>query len=81
MGIMTHLDAFKNNKTLQNAKKAIKHRFWTEIYKGKSMVAPLLIMVSASVYTDVCPSIRPSIYHVASTSYDDESQLTHALSL
>ena len=34
---MTNLDKFKANKTLQNAKKAIKHRFWTEIYKGAKM--------------------------------------------
>ena len=64
MGIMTHLDAFKNNKTLQNAKKAIKHRFWTEIYKGKSVVVPLLIMVSASVYIEQTyghPSVHPFI--------------------
>lgn len=37
MGVMTNLDKFKANKTLQNAKKAIKHRFWTEIYKGAKM--------------------------------------------
>lgn len=37
MGVMTNLDKFKANKSLQNAKKAIKHRFWTEIYKGAKM--------------------------------------------
>lgn len=37
MGVFTHLDAFKANKTLQNTKKALKQRFWTEIYKGAKM--------------------------------------------
>jgi ribosome biogenesis protein BMS1 len=37
MGVMTHLDNFKSNKTLQNTKKALKNRFWTEIYKGAKM--------------------------------------------
>lgn len=34
MGVLTHLDSFKVSKTLQNTKKKIKQRFWTEIYKG-----------------------------------------------
>jgi ribosome biogenesis protein BMS1 len=37
MGVLSHLDKFKMNKTLQNTKKALKHRFWTEIYKGAKM--------------------------------------------
>lgn len=52
MGVLTHLDQFKANKTLQNTKKALKQRFWyvsqtksptfshlcrTEIYKGAKM--------------------------------------------
>ena len=34
MGVLTHLDQFKNHKTLRNTKKQMKHRFWTEIYQG-----------------------------------------------
>ena len=34
LGIVTHLDAFKENKQLKNTKKIIKNRFWTEIYQG-----------------------------------------------
>jgi ribosome biogenesis protein BMS1 len=34
IGILTHLDQFKVNKSLQKTKKILKHRFWTEIYKG-----------------------------------------------
>lgn len=37
LGITTHLDRFKLNKTLQKTKKSLKHRFWTEIYKGAKM--------------------------------------------
>lgn len=34
MGVLTNLDKFKANKSLQTTKKTLKHRFWTEIYKG-----------------------------------------------
>lgn len=37
MGVLTHLDLFKNPKTLKNTKKALKHRFWTEIYQGAKL--------------------------------------------
>jgi ribosome biogenesis protein BMS1 len=37
MGVLTNCDKFRNMKSLQNAKKALKHRFWTEIYKGAKM--------------------------------------------
>lgn len=33
MGVLTHLDSFKNNKTLRKTKKNLKHRFWTEVYQ------------------------------------------------
>lgn len=37
MGILTHLDMIKNNKTLKNTKKLLKHRFWTEVYAGAKL--------------------------------------------
>ncbi|KAI7907171.1 uncharacterized protein BX663DRAFT_495057 [Cokeromyces recurvatus] len=37
MGILTHLDKFRNNKTLKTTKKRLKHRFWTEIYQGAKL--------------------------------------------
>ena len=37
VGVLTHLDGFKINKSLQKTKKALKHRFWTEIYDGAKM--------------------------------------------
>lgn len=38
MGILTHLDALKNNaKQLQQTKKSLKHRFWTEVYPGAKL--------------------------------------------
>lgn len=37
VGVLSHLDSFRNIKSLQKAKKAIKHRFWTEIFKGAKL--------------------------------------------
>ncbi|XP_076154398.1 ribosome biogenesis protein BMS1 homolog [Alosa pseudoharengus] len=37
MGVLTHLDSFKNNKSLHKTKKRLKHRFWTEVYQGAKL--------------------------------------------
>ncbi|KAJ6227013.1 ribosome biogenesis protein bms1 [Anaeramoeba flamelloides] len=37
IGILTHLDLFKENKQLRKRKKRLKKRFWTEIYKGAKL--------------------------------------------
>ncbi|XP_006630993.2 ribosome biogenesis protein BMS1 homolog [Lepisosteus oculatus] len=37
MGVLTHLDSFKNNKQLRKTKKRLKHRFWTEVYQGAKL--------------------------------------------
>ncbi|KAK9800776.1 hypothetical protein WJX73_000661 [Symbiochloris irregularis] len=37
MGVLTHLDAFKDATKLKNTKKALKHRFWAEIYAGAKL--------------------------------------------
>ncbi|XP_041829194.1 ribosome biogenesis protein BMS1 homolog isoform X2 [Melanotaenia boesemani] len=37
MGVLTHLDSFKNNKALRKTKKKLKHRFWTEVYQGAKL--------------------------------------------
>ena len=37
MGVLTHLDGFRDNKSLKKTKKALKHRFWTEIYPGAKL--------------------------------------------
>jgi len=37
MGVLTHLDTFKNNKSLSRTKKNLKHRFWTEVYQGAKL--------------------------------------------
>ncbi len=37
VGVLTHLDHLKVSKSLQKTKKDLKHRFWTEIYKGAKM--------------------------------------------
>ncbi|TEB24195.1 GTP binding protein, partial [Coprinellus micaceus] len=37
IGILTHLDLIKKAKTLKDTKKALKKRFWTEIYQGAKL--------------------------------------------
>jgi ribosome biogenesis protein BMS1 len=37
MGVLTHLDSFKDNKKLKKLKKEMKQRFWTEIYQGAKL--------------------------------------------
>ncbi|KAJ2178730.1 Glycoside hydrolase 2 (Mannanase, beta-galactosidase), partial [Coemansia sp. RSA 532] len=37
MGVLTHLDGFKDNKRLKVVKKNFKHRFWTEVYDGAKL--------------------------------------------
>lgn len=37
MGVLTHLDTFRNNKQLRKMKKKLKHRFWTEVYQGAKL--------------------------------------------
>ena len=36
-GILTHLDLFKKPNTLRDAKKRLKHRFWSELYHGAKL--------------------------------------------
>ncbi|KAJ4468898.1 GTP binding protein [Lentinula aciculospora] len=37
IGILTHLDLIKKSATLRASKKALKKRFWTEIYQGAKL--------------------------------------------
>jgi len=37
MGILTHLDKFKEGKQVQRTKKRLKDRFWTELYDGAKL--------------------------------------------
>src|SRR5690606_34485932 len=37
MGILTHLDGFKNNKQAKKLKKKMKHRFWIEVSEGSKV--------------------------------------------
>lgn len=37
MGVLTHLDGFRNEEKLKKIKKSLKHRFWTEIYQGAKL--------------------------------------------
>ena len=36
-GILTHLDLFRRPSTLRDAKKRLKHRFWSELYQGAKL--------------------------------------------
>ncbi|KAL5335485.1 hypothetical protein BJX70DRAFT_375133 [Aspergillus crustosus] len=36
-GILTHLDLFKKQSTLRDAKKRLKNRFWSELYNGAKL--------------------------------------------
>jgi len=36
-GILTHLDLYKKPNTLRDAKKRLKHRFWSELYHGAKL--------------------------------------------
>ncbi len=38
MGVLTHLDGFRDDDKLKKVKKALKHRFWTEIYQGAAPI-------------------------------------------
>ena len=37
MGVLTHLDLFRTPKQMRDAKKALKRRFWTEVYDGAKL--------------------------------------------
>ena len=37
MGVLTHLDMLKKNKSLQKVKKKLKQRFWTEVYQVSTL--------------------------------------------
>ena len=49
MGVLTHLDSFKNNKTLRKTKKNLKHRFWTEVYQ---VITSLLLIIYRKQYSE-----------------------------
>ena len=37
IGVLTHLDLLKKNKSMQKIKKTLKQRFWTEVYPGAKL--------------------------------------------
>ncbi|OWA51892.1 Ribosome biogenesis protein BMS1-like protein [Hypsibius exemplaris] len=37
IGVLTHLDLFRESKAMQKTKKRLKQRFWTEIYQGAKL--------------------------------------------
>jgi hypothetical protein len=55
MGVLTHLDGFKDNKRLKKTKKVLKHRFWAEIYQGAPPL-PWLILSAQASFRQQCTS-------------------------
>ena len=43
MGVLTHLDSFRNASTLRRVKKTLKQRFWTDIYEGCKVTLTLTL--------------------------------------
>mmetsp|Transcript_85966 Transcript_85966/g.179761 ORF Transcript_85966/g.179761 Transcript_85966/m.179761 type:complete len:1088 (-) Transcript_85966:52-3315(-) len=37
IGVLTHLDGFKDNKQQRKVKKTLKHRFWSEVFDGAKL--------------------------------------------
>jgi len=37
IGVLTHLDGYKDNKQLRKVKKMMKHRFWSECFEGAKL--------------------------------------------
>uniref|UniRef100_A0A0N4UXP8 Bms1-type G domain-containing protein n=1 Tax=Enterobius vermicularis TaxID=51028 RepID=A0A0N4UXP8_ENTVE len=37
MGVLSHLDVIKKKERVKQAKKLLKHRFWTEVYQGAKL--------------------------------------------
>ena len=48
MGVLTHLDGFRDSKRLKKTKKTLKHRFWAEIYQGALSCSGLPIGLTTS---------------------------------
>ena len=53
MGVLTHLDGFKDAKRLKKTKKVLKHRFWAEIYQGAP--CPLVLHERRLRTCSICP--------------------------
>lgn len=70
MGVLTHLDGFKDNKRLKKTKKTLKHRFWAEIYQGVPLSTPAATPVTNINSARLCAahaSLQPSAAPPSST--------------
>ena len=56
VGVLTHLDKMKTNKALQQVKKALKHRFWQDVYDGAKVFYIGGILQSGSILGMRCGS-------------------------
>lgn len=44
IGVLTHIDIMRKNKSLRVLKKKLKQRFWTEVYQVCSLICSYKIM-------------------------------------
>ncbi|KAH9660006.1 Bms1-type G domain-containing protein [Citrus sinensis] len=54
MGVLTHLDQFKDKKKLRKMKQHLKHRFWTETYHGAKLFKLSGLIHGRYTKTDIC---------------------------
>ena len=46
IGVLTHLDLLKDNKSLKKTKKKLKTRFWTEVYQVRKLLYALFALLN-----------------------------------
>ena len=46
IGVLTHLDLVKDNKSLKKTKKKLKTRFWTEVYQVHKLLYALFALLN-----------------------------------
>ena len=73
MGVLTHLDGFKDQKKLKKTKKALKHRFWAEIYQGQLFTAHSCAVLASMLV----PSIAELLVSAPMSALSHHSWLTN----
>ena len=65
MGVLTHLDQFRNADALKRTKKTLKHRFWAEIYQGRPLCVAMSLGFAErwALFTALLPATAPTHGH------------------
>ena len=50
IGVLTHLDLLKDNKSLKKTKKKLKTRFWTEVYQVHKLLYGFFAVVKTLIH-------------------------------